>query len=277
MTNPETEIPFAVMLLLCSGFVLLVVFLVGKAIDSLYILAYKRPLYVHLYFKKRKLSPVQKEVLETKFSFYKKLSKKHKTYFEHRLVCFIEDKEFLGRDSASMDDEKRVLLAATAVMLTFGMRDYLITIVEKIIVYPEAFYSVLNKQFHKGEFNPMLKALVFSWKDFVQGYAIEDDNLNLGIHEFAHAIHLKSLRSNDTASVVFASGYEELQSLLQTDRVKYKMMDSDYFRAYAFTNQFEFIAVVLENFIESPDAFKRLFPEVYYQLRQMLNFRFAGY
>ena len=33
-----------------------------------------------------------------------------------------------------MDDEKRVLLAATAVMLTFGMRDYLITIVEKIIV-----------------------------------------------------------------------------------------------------------------------------------------------
>jgi hypothetical protein len=46
---------------------------------------------------------------------------------------------------------------------------------------------------------------------------------------------------------------------------------------YAFTNQFEFLAVVIESFIETPQEFKLQFPELYFKIRQMLNFNFAGY
>jgi len=43
------------------------------------------------------------------------------------------------------------------------------------------------------------------------------------------------------------------------------------------TNQYEFIAVIIENFIETPQEFKSQFPEVYSKVKQMLNFDFAGY
>jgi hypothetical protein len=54
-------------------------------------------------------------------------------------------------------------------------------------------------------------------------------------------------------------------------------MDSSYFRDYAFTNQFEFLAVIIENFIETPLEFKSHFPDLYAQVKQLLNFNFSKY
>ena len=48
-------------------------------------------------------------------------------------------------------------------------------------------------------------------------------------------------------------------------------------RAYAFENQFEFISVLIENFIETPLEFRTKFPKIYSKVKQMLNFNFAGY
>ena len=56
-----------------------------------------------------------------------------------------------------------------------------------------------------------------------------------------------------------------------------RLVDAHYFRDYAFTNQFEFLAVIIETFIESPQELKGQFPQVYNKVQQMLNFNFAGY
>lgn len=277
MENLEPYIIGCLLLLLGLGLILLVVYFGLKLIDVFYINMFKRPLWVHFYWSKKSLNKKQRNVLKEKFTFYNKLSDLNKKRFEHRVIRFIEDKEFIARDGLFIDDEKKLLIASTAVMLTFGMRDYLIPIIEKVIVYPNAFYSTINQEDHKGEFNPMLKALVLSWKDFEEGFSIDDDNLNLGIHEFTHAIHINSIKGNDTASVIFSDGFYELQQLLLNESVKNRIMESSYFRDYAFTNKFEFLAVVLENFIESPDDFKGQFPLLYKKIRQMFNFRFAGY
>ncbi|WP_377714239.1 zinc-dependent peptidase [Pseudofulvibacter geojedonensis] len=263
--------------LLGLGLVLLVIYLGLKLIDVIYINVFKRPLWVHFYWYKKRLNKKQQQILKEKFTFYNKLSSLNKKRFEHRVIRFVGDKEFIAREGLILDDEKKLLIAATAVMLTFGMRDYLIPIIEKVIVYPDVFYSTINQEDHKGEFNPMLRALVLSWKDFEEGFRIDDDNLNLGIHEITHAIHINSIKRTDTASVIFSDGFYELQQLLLNENVKTRIMESSYFRDYAFTNKFEFLAVVLENFIESPDEFKGQFPLVYKKIRQMFNFRFAGY
>ena len=252
-------------------------FSIFRLIDIMYLKLTKRPMYIHFYIRKKRLSNDDKAILQNKFFFYRKLKPKNKIYFEHRVVNFIENKEFVGRDGLFVDDEKRLLIAATAVMLTFGMRDYLIRILKRVIVYPDIFYSNINKDYHKGEFNPMLGALVLSWKDFEKGFMIEDDNLNLGIHEFTHAIHLDSLKKSNLWALIFSKGLDELLFVLDDAEIKDRMVSSDYFRAYAYTNKFEFLAVVVENFIESPEQFKVSFPEIYYQLRDMFNFRFAGY
>jgi MtfA peptidase len=258
--------------------VCLVFYFIVKMIEIGYVFKYKKPYYVHFYPVKRKLTKQQIDILNHKFRFYKKLPDKHKSYFEHRVASFIIDKDFIGREGLIITDEIKVLISATAVMLTFGFRDFYIALISKIIVYPNKFYSNTNKDYHKGEFNPKLETLVLSWEDFLQGYNIENDNLNLGIHEFTHAIHLNSIKERDISSTIFSDSFNELSLMLSSkEDLRNKLMASKYFRKYAFTNQFEFLAVAIENFIETPQEFKSEFPEIYGKLRQMLNFNVSGY
>lgn len=177
-----------------------------------------------------------------------------------------------------ISEDIRVLVSATAIMLTFGFRNFYIGLISKIIVYPKAFYSNTNKAYHKGEFNPMLETLVISWEDFVKGFTIGNDNINLGIHEFTHAIHINSLKERDISSTIFSDSFKELSDMLASNEVlRTKLLESDYFRKYAFSNQFEFLAVIIENFIETPQLFEVQFPDVYSKIKQMLNFNIAGY
>lgn len=249
-----------------------------RMFEMSYVLKHKKPLYNHIYLRLKRLNDKQKQILKNQFSFYKNLSDKEKTHFEHRVALFIKDKDFIPRDGNRITDEMKVLISATAVMLTFGFRDYFIGLVSKIVIYPRQFFSNTNQAYHKGEFNPKLKALVLSWEDFKIGFDIENDNLNLGIHEFTHAIHLNSIKERDVSSTIFSDSFKELSKLLSTNEIlRDKLVTSSYFRKYAFTNQFEFVAVIIENFIETPKVFKTEFPEIYGKVKQMLNFNITGY
>ncbi|MDO5970786.1 zinc-dependent peptidase [Flavivirga aquimarina] len=261
-------------------FVVLACILLNYAIRMIemgYVLKNKRPLYNHFYFYLRRLNKNQKSILTHQFSFYKKLTTKEKKYFEHRVASFIKDKDFIGRDIV-VSDEMKVLIASTAAMLTFGFRDFYIGIISKIVIYPSKYYSNINKTYHKGEFNPKLKALVLSWEDFVQGFDDENDNLNLGIHELTHAIHINSMKERDVSSIIFNDSFKELSTLFsENEGLREELKASNYFRKYAYTNQFEFLAVTIENFIETPQEFRSQFPEIYNKIRQMLNFKVSGY
>ncbi|HPF98320.1 MAG: zinc-dependent peptidase [Flavobacteriaceae bacterium] len=249
-----------------------------KMIELGYVLKYRKPFYVHFYLFPKKLKDSQRRILENSFSFFNKLDPKHQGFFEHRIRLFIKDKVFIGRDGMVIDDEVKTLISATAVMLTFGFRDFYIGLIDKILIYPEAFYSKTNTDYHKGEFNPKLKALVISWEDFKRGFDIANDNLNLGVHEFAHAIHLNSMKERDVSSTIFNDSFTELTELLSSNAVlRQELLDSAYFRNYAYTNQYEFVAVIIETFIETPQEFKAQFPQIYAKTKQMLNFNFANY
>ncbi|MHA7842234.1 MAG: zinc-dependent peptidase [Winogradskyella sp.] len=268
--------------------VMLVIFFVGLAVvilskfytffESIYATKNKKPFFLNFIVIKKELSDRQLTILNNEFHFYQRLNSGEQAIFRHRLATFINSKEFIGREGLVVDEEMKTLISATAVMLTFGFRNYLIDLIDKVIIYPTAYYSSLNETYHKGETNPQLKAIVFSWEDFKKGYHIGDDNLNLGIHEFGHAIHLNAFSKRDVSSEIFRDGFNTLANYLQEHKiVRDGLIASKYFRAYAYTNQFEFFAVLLENFIETPNEFKAKFPELYTYMRQMLNFNFAGY
>ncbi|WP_027137166.1 zinc-dependent peptidase [Gaetbulibacter saemankumensis] len=249
-----------------------------RMIEMAFVLKYRRPLYNHFYFYLKKLSSEQKVILKSQFSFYNKLGARHQKYFEHRVANFIKDKDFIGREGVVISEEIKVLISATAVMLTFGFRDYYIGLISKIVVYPTKFYSNTNEAYHKGEFNPRLETLVVSWLDFKEGFRDAKDNLNLGIHELTHAIHFNSIKEKDVSSTIFNDSFKELSDLLvSNESLRNQLLVSEYFRKYAFTNQFEFLAVLIENFIETPKQFKSEFPVLYAKIRQMLNFRVANY
>ena len=261
-----------------TALLFLIVYFSFRMFELAYVMRKKRPLYNHVYLKLRKLNSNEQSILRNRFKFYKKFNEKQKLHFEHRVASFIIDKTFIGREGQQITDDIKVLVSATAVMLTFGFRDFYIGLMDKIFVYPDEFYSNMNDAYHKGEFNPRLNALVISWKHFEQGFNISNDNLNLGIHEFAHAIHLNSMKERDVSSTIFKDSFKELTDYLSENKsLRDELIASEYFRDYAFTNQFEFLAVVIESFIETPTEFKNQFPKIYSYTKQMLNFNFAGY
>src|SRR5690606_15929784 len=116
-----------------------------RMIEVAYVLKYKKPFYTHFYPFLKKLNRNQKQILIDNFPFYNNLTNKQQSYFDHRVACFIKDKNFIGRDGLVITDEIMVLISATAIMLTFGFRDFYIALISKIVVYPNKFYSNTNK------------------------------------------------------------------------------------------------------------------------------------
>ncbi len=257
--------------------ILVILILFFKIIFSLseynYGLFFNKPFYIHNYFKIKSLPANQFYVLSSNFKFYNSLSDKEKKYFEHRVASFIDKYEFIGKEDFLITDEVKVLIASTAVMLTFGMRQYLFDVIERIIVYPNEYFSTTTEEYFKGEFNPRMKTVVFSWKDFKNGYALTSDNLNLGIHEFTHVLHFHALKSEDASSLIFTRMFKQINEEVNHPKNRQKLIESNFFRVYAYTNQFEFLAVIIEHFFESPDLFKHEFPELFDKVSKMLNFK----
>lgn len=247
-----------------------------RAFENWYAGRYNKPLFRH-YLVYKNLKPEQVKILEEEFLFYQKLSEKYKRQFRHRVATFISDKKYVGREGLEITDRIKILIASVGCMLSFGRKNYEYGLIEYILVYPGEFYSTVNDEHHKGEFNPREKALVLSWKHFEDGCKNTTDNFNLGIHEFMHAMQLEAKQRSDIDSSRFAKQFQNILRRLTNEDVKHKLDESRYFREYAFTNQYEFMAILAEYFIESPEEFKTQFPTLYKYTQKLLNFRYAGY
>jgi Mlc titration factor MtfA (ptsG expression regulator) len=214
----------------------------------------------------------QRQILVNEFPFYNRLSSKRKMYFEHRVKEVIANYKFIGKEII-ITEQMQMLIAGTYVMLTFGMRNYLVSLFNKIIIYPSSYFSTVNQAYHKGEFNPKMKAVVFSWDDFLLGHSTSNDNINLGLHEFSHVLHFHCLKSNDPSAIVFFDEFNEVIKYYTDQNLNNELRQKGYFRLYAYENQFEFLSVVLEHFFETPRIFKTTHPELYAHIAKMINFK----
>ena len=239
--------------------------------DEISIAVCGRPLYIHLYLFPKKISEQEEQILRQHIVFYNKLDEKNKKYFRHRMASFIKEQQFIPKENFQITTENKVIISATYVMLTFGMRKYLFDVFNKIIIYPDVYFSTINEQYHQGEFNPRTKSVAFSWKHFYEGFSIDNNNLNLGLHEFTHVIHYKSMKNQDASSLSFKKHFNNIIKDISQPEYKQRLIKSTYFRIYAYTNQFEFIAVLIEHYFETPEQFESEFPELFANVSKLLN------
>lgn len=263
--------------------VLLVLFIIYKAFvffEMAYVEYFKKQLFFnHVYLKRIPLAPAYIHILRSEFSFYKALNPLQQRNFQYRVAYFVNHKAFIGK-GIEVTPQMKLLIAATAAKLTFGLRDYKLQLLDKVLIYPDTYFSGANAQYHKGEFNPAYGALVLSWHHILEGYSIPNDNLNLAVHEMVHVIHINYLkrRHKSTSAAIFLDAFNELIDLLnEQPQYQNQLINSQYLRDYAQTNTFEFAAVLIEHFIETPQELRQRFPEVYNKVKQMLNFNFHPY
>ncbi|MFL9843852.1 zinc-dependent peptidase [Flavobacterium rhizosphaerae] len=254
-------------------FLYFVFYSVRNFIESVYIAIFNKPLYVHLYVWNNELPPGADALLQKQFRFYRRLSARRKKYFRHRVARFIKKYRFAGRDGLHVTEEMKVKIAGTAIMLTFGMRNYLPDVFEVIIIYPSVFESQ-NGDYHQGEFNPRVKAVVFSWEHFQRGIDFDTSNLNLGLHEFAHILHISSLSNRGgTSGTIYNEMFTRIIQYASVPQNRERIVNAHYFREYAYTNHHEFMAVIFEYFFETPNAFRQKLPELYEMVKRMINYK----
>jgi Mlc titration factor MtfA (ptsG expression regulator) len=181
----------------------------------------------------------------------------------------MESKTFIGREGLIVTDEMRVLVSAAAVQLTFGLKDYTISHLHTINIFPKIFFSKFLNQNLKG-LNTQNGVLSLSWNDFKEGFAIEDDKINLGLHELAHALNI-DLDEEGNYDEHFSAYFEQWPTVATNDFLAVKERRNTFLRSYGGTNMHEFFAVCVEHFFEAPTQFKKELPHLYNFLMLMLN------
>lgn len=227
---------------------------------------------VHSHYFKKEITESQRLILITEFEFYNRLKEEYRPSFEHQLAHFIKKKKFAGKEGLVVTEEMKVLIGASYVMLTFGMPHYNNTSIKTIEIHPKKYYSKYSKGYHYGEYNPRQKTIKFSWEDFLKGYEFTNDNRNLGIHEFTHALHVHAYRKNEASSENFIETFNQIIEYSHRPSTLRSIKNAGYFRDYAFTNRMEFLAVLLEHFYETPKEFKRYFPRLFEMIVHLLNY-----
>lgn len=206
----------------------------------------------------KKLSDNDVQVLTEKFPYYRNLKAVHQDDFRKRLLYFLYHKSFIPRGGLpGITREMKLLIGATAVMVSFGFENVRLRHFSKILVYPDNYFSTINKQYHQGEVNPRLGIIVLSWQNFINGFKGNEDGVNLGIHEMAHALNLENrIHYNRESNFFNPQKWKRFIVEAKKELVKMKNGESDFFRASAALNSHEFFAVTLEAFFEKPVEFK---------------------
>ncbi|UII28528.1 zinc-dependent peptidase [Fulvivirga maritima] len=224
-------------------------------------------------FIKRKmmLAPKHELILSKYSAYYNLLSETDKARFRKRVQSFMYSKTFVPRVFKAVTDEMKVLISASAVQLTFGLSPIYLAYFDRILIYPDSYYSRITRMYHVGEVNPRMGVIVLSWKAFVDGYADMRDSFNVGIHEMAHAIHFENRIRNEEYDFLNRRALYELEQITARELPKLKAGEPHFLRSYAGTNEYEFFAVSLEYFFEQPIGFTKAMPDLYLTLVRLLN------
>jgi MtfA peptidase len=208
------------------------------------------------------------QILDKYFGYYAQIPFNKKKEFVNRVNSFIEAKEFVPKEMDAVSEEMKVLVAASAVQITFGLQENSLDHFSHIIIYPDVFYSRADNRMHKGEVN-MRGIIVLSWKHFLEGYIDPTDGRNLGLHEMAHALRLEDQffgEENFPDDLL-----ENWEALAEKEMKLMKSGFGGFFREYATTNKEEFFAVAVEYFFENPAGFKSYNSQLYQMLSKLLN------
>lgn len=208
-------------------------------------------------------------IIGSVISYFNDLSPVNKRKFVNRAHHFRQLKKFhfIGLENT---EDISILISASAIQVTFGLKDYLLFSFKDIYILADAYHMETDDELYIGHVAP--DGIYLSWKHFLYGYAYKHDNVNVAVHEMAHALlHNNYLAHHYQTDAHFRLNYEKFSS--KTGKIFADVITrrQSYLRSYAFTNMHEFWAVSVEAFFENPAELKRHMPELFDALCRVLN------
>lgn len=208
-------------------------------------------------------------VLNKHFPYYGNLLDVDKDKFVRRLKKFIESKVFIIHDHKGYR-EMPILISASAVQITFGLKKFMLSHFNIIQIFPQEFIG-LEPFFRVLIGNVTGNTINIAWKQFLEGYKNVNDTQNVGLHEMAHALYYQNFETELHVDKEFKETYPKFSSLGEQLHQHPKLLQDGLYSEYAMTNFQEFWAESIEVFFERPDRMYKQYPELYLTLCETLN------
>jgi len=212
-----------------------------------------------------------RQLLSDNFIVYRLLGEKGRKRFEKRVCKFIRMKTFrAGGNMLEITNEMRVMVAASAIQITYGYPGVYFNHFETIILFGDAYFSTIKSECHEGEVNAA-GAIVLSWKSFLSGFSDPTDGKNLALHEMAHALRLTNIVDNEEYDFLDRETMQDFENQGMVEMQKINNGETSFFRSYGSVNLQEFFSVAVECFFEKPNDFKAYNPRLYQLLVKILK------
>jgi Mlc titration factor MtfA (ptsG expression regulator) len=207
--------------------------------------------------------PIFHRFLNRKYIYYTSLPWSLKMKFLRLARDHYEYFEFVPRERIRLTRAMKAIISCAAAQLLLFLPSAGLSYFKRIIVYPDYYNSRITHRRHKGEVNPGLRTIVFSWRGVAEGLNRPDDGLNLLLHEFAHALWLEHKLVGHSYEVLDERWITEFERYAENEMKNLQSNEQHFFRRYAFENMEEFFAVAVENFFERTQLFHQEQPELY--------------
>jgi MtfA peptidase len=148
-------------------------------------------------------------VIGSLFTYYNDLPEESKWRFVNRTFQFRRQKKFhyIGLEN---NEDTAILVSASAVQVTFGLKNYTLSHFKDIYVLADAYHMDNDDELYIGHVAP--DGIYLSWKHFLQGYSHQNDNINVAIHEMAHALLYNNFFAQYGIDAHFRLNYEKFSN-----------------------------------------------------------------
>lgn len=207
-------------------------------------------------------------VIGSVFTYFNDLTPELKRRFVRRVHNFRSQKKFhfIGIEN---NEDTAILVSSSAVQVTFGLKNYELSYFKDIYILADAYHMDNDDELYIGHVAP--DGIYLSWKHFLYGYSNKLDNVNVAVHEMAHALLHNNFFAQYGIDSHFRLNYEKFSTSTGPILADAITKRKSYLRGYAFSNLHEFWAVSAEAFFCNPKGLKENMPDLYEAICRVLN------
>jgi MtfA peptidase len=207
-------------------------------------------------------------IIAPHFPYYTELPPAGRERFLHRVFWFKRKKKFHFKGLAP-DPRIPILISACAVQITFGLRKYRMPFFKNIFVLADEYRYGRSQHNWIGHVNK--HGIYLSWKHFMQGYSVNGDRYNVGLHEMAHALVYINFQDSFHSDPDFAKKFLHYKQQAESLISNLKQTTCKLFTEQASHNYHECWAESVELFFENPLELRQHYPEIYDHVKSLLN------
>lgn len=215
-------------------------------------------------------------ILQSRVAYFNALDEEQKERFRQLVKIFLDETRITGIRT-DVDEVTRVLVAASAIIPIFNFDRWEYSRLGEVLIYPDSFDE--NYQIDEDSGPDTLGmvgtgylsgVMILSKPALVAGFEIAGDKRNVGIHEFAHLVDQADGSIDGIPPGVPA---DVARAWIQwvAKELAHPPARSSHINTYAYTNEAEYFAVLVEYFFEAPGILQQKNPRVYDMLEKLIR------